>query len=347
MTREEILLRRMAGQYLSAPADMRTAARGLCGVQAQYLSNALHALAIRSTDFSESAAREQLVKSWTLRGTAHVFDPDDLPLFLTCGENCRRNVWDAPSFWNQREGWALTPDRQAELTEVIVRALDSGPHTREALKLLCRAHGMTEAEEAAMFDPWGGGLREAFERGFAVYAVCGEKTLLPCPRFAPMAQDAAAVELARRYFTHYGPATIHDAMYFFRAPAREVRRWLEQLPVQAAECGGRTYFYMNMPEAPAGSALDCVFLAGFDPFLLGYEKKESLILPPEHLRRVFSLAGIVFPTVLLHGRICAVWKRKGCSLTVTPFEALSNCQISEIRRAAAARFPDCAVRFAE
>ena len=104
---------------------------------------------------------------------------------------------------------------------------------------------------------------------------------------------------------------------------------------------------MDAPEIPASPAPDCVFLAGFDPFLLGYEKKESLILPPEHLRRVFSLAGIVFPTVLLHGRICAVWKRKGCSLTVTPFEALSNCQISEIRRAAAARFPDCAVRFAE
>lgn len=51
---------------------------------------------------------------------------------------------------------------------------------------------------------------------------------------------------------------------------------------------------------------------------------ESLYLPPEHLRGIFSLSGIVMPPVLLHGRVVGKWKRSGKKLTVTAFEALST-----------------------
>ena len=46
-------------------------------------------------------------------------------------------------------------------------------------------------------------------------------------------------------------------------------------------------------------------LSGFDPMLLGYRKEDNPILPPEHLRGVFNLTGIVHPTVLADGRIVA------------------------------------------
>ena len=48
MTEQDIRLRRLAGQYLSAPAPARTVARALCGFQAQYPQNALHALSLRT-----------------------------------------------------------------------------------------------------------------------------------------------------------------------------------------------------------------------------------------------------------------------------------------------------------
>ena len=80
MTEQDIRLRRLAGQYLSAPAPARTVARALCGFQAQYPQNALHALSLR-TD-GEGPAQARLVKSWTLRGTIHLFSEDDLPVYL-------------------------------------------------------------------------------------------------------------------------------------------------------------------------------------------------------------------------------------------------------------------------
>lgn len=51
---------------------------------------------------------------------------------------------------------------------------------------------------------------------------------------------------------------------------------------------------------------------------------ESLYLPPEHLRGIFSLAGIVMPTLLLRGRVAGRWKRTGKKLRITAFAPLSR-----------------------
>ena len=51
---------------------------------------------------------------------------------------------------------------------------------------------------------------------------------------------------------------------------------------------------------------------------------ESLHLPPEHLRGIFSLAGIVMPALLLWGRVAGRWKRTGKKLRITAFERLSR-----------------------
>ena len=140
MTVEEIKLRRMTNQYLITPADKLTVVRDLCGIQAQFMVNAIHSLKIRCSDFDEATVKDDLVKNWTIRGTGHVFAQSDLPLFLHCngGVDYRRNEWDDPSFWNQRKNWALTPERQRYLSQVILNGLDGRELTREELKQLCR-----------------------------------------------------------------------------------------------------------------------------------------------------------------------------------------------------------------
>lgn len=101
---------------------------------------------------------------------------------------------------------------------------------------------MTEAEEISMFDPWGGGVREMCERGFINYVVQEKKAFCISPAFTPIPEQEANLEMARRYFTHMGPSTIHDAMYYFHAKAAQVKNWLFELPVSTTECEGKTYF---------------------------------------------------------------------------------------------------------
>ena len=196
MTLEEIKLRRLAGQHLLAPADTQTVVKDLCGVQAQFMSHALHALTIRCTEVNTNG----LVKSWTNRGTMHLFSADDLPLFLHEG----RTHFLRPVDTLVSDAY-ITADRKAHFADLIVDAVSQGIDEREALKAVCEKAGMTERESQSLFDPWGGTIRALCEAGRLCHRVQEKKAYQLCPAFEPMAEEPACLELARRYFTHFGP----------------------------------------------------------------------------------------------------------------------------------------------
>lgn len=320
MTETELKIRQLTNQYLIIPVDKQTVLRDLNGVQAQFMSNALHSMKIRCTDYSPETAADGIVKNWTIRGTVHVFAESDLPLYKHCGNGMsyRRNEWHG--YRNRITGEImLSPERQTELSEVILEALADGIRTRDELKSLCREYGMTETEEECMFDQWGGGIRDLCERGFMNYVVQEKKAYCLCPPFTPIPEEEAMLEIARRYFTNIAPATIRDAMYYFHTTKEQVKTWLSRLPVQAAEYGGQTYYFIENGKSYDRPVPDCIFLAGFDQLMLGYQKTESLYLPQEHLRKIFNLAGIVNPSVLLRGTVVGRWQKKNSRLNLMMF----------------------------
>lgn len=333
MTVEELKIRQLTNQHLIVPSDKLTVIRDLCGVQAQFFPNAMHSLRVRCHDFDENTVADGLVKNWSVRGTVHVFAESDLPLFIRCnnGEAYRKNEWGGYTFWNDgRRVWALTPERQKYFANIIIAAVSERAYTRDELKELCRAHGMVAEEVDSMFEAWGGGIRELCERGFMHYVVQEKKAYIASPEFKPIPEEDAKLEIARRYFTNMGPATIHDAMYYTGAKQAEVKNWLKMLPVEAFDCEGKTYYYI-----PNGKTYDkeippCIFLAGFDQLMLGYQKKESIYLPQEHLRGIFNLAGIVMPPILLHGKVVGKWKKKNENLICTLFETVSDREKKDI-----------------
>ena len=309
MTLEEIKLRRLAGQHLLIPADTQTVAKDLCGVQAQFLSHALHGLSIRCTDVNT----DRLVKSWTNRGTMHLFSVDDLPLFLHEG----RSHFLRPVDTLEADAF-ISADRKAYFADLIVATVAQGIDERDALKAVCENAGMTERESQSLFDPWGGTIRALCEAGRLCHKVQEKKAYQLCPAFEPMAEEPACLELARRYFTHFGPATIKDAAYFLGTTQTKVKSWLKQLPVIVTSLDGKSYFYIDNG-LPAGELPGCLFLAGFDQLMLGYEKTESLFLPKEHMRDIFNLAGIVRPAILVDGTVVGWWNLKNRKLKITLF----------------------------
>lgn len=342
MTVEELKIRQLTNQYLVTPSDKLTVVRDLCGIQSQFLTNAMHSLKIRCSDFDEETVGDGLVKNWTIRGTVHVFAESDLPLFLHCsdGHDYRRNEWSGYTFWNQRDKWALTPERQQHFSDVILNALEGRQLTRDELKQICRDHGMTEPEEDSMFDAWGGGIRELCERGFLNYVVQEKKAFCLAPEFEPIPEEDAKLQIAERYFKNFGPATIHDAMYYFHTSAAQVKKRLSKLPVISCECDGKTYYYIENGKSYDLEIPECLFLAGFDQLMLGYEKKESLYLKPEHMRSIFNLAGIVMPPLMLRGNVVGKWKKKNRTLTIELFESLSQGDIAIIKQTAESLWDD-------
>lgn len=215
----------------------------------------------------------------------------------------------------------------------IVEACAAGHGGREELRAVCREAGMTAQEEQSAFNAWGGLLRALCENGTLVHAAQQEKAFLPCPPFSPMSEEDAKRELLRRYLCAYGPATITDMSYFFSFPQRSLLPVLESLSPAQNTCEGKT-FYSLCDTSSIDDFRCCRFLAGFDPLMLGYEKKESLFLPAHALRAIFSLSGIVRPAILLDGRVVGFWKHSGKALLLTGLEPLQALQRNRIEEEA-------------
>lgn len=335
MTLDDLKLLRLQGQHLLSPTSPLTAAADLCGLQAQFLSAALHALRIRSG----STCTDGMVRSWTLRGTMHIFPEADLPLYIH-RQGTPEDVCDTPWYrFTCRQGEPpVAPDRARFFARLVMQEIAAGRDTREDLRQCCRDAGMTPEEEARVFHSWGGVIAELAQLGILCLRVCEDRRYQRCPSFVPIEEGEAEVELARRYLTHYGPVTLRDAAYFFHAPQSRVKQWLKHLPVETLVLQGQTYFCLPTP-APARDMPDCLLLSGFDQLMLGYRKEDNPFLPQEHLRGIFSLAGMVFPAILLDGRVAGKWKQKDGRLSLTLFEPVDEAGRKHILSAAEALWP--------
>lgn len=334
MTLDEIKLRRLHGQHLLNPAGYEKVIHDLCGVQAQFLSNAFHSLDIRSNDF-DPRNTSKLVKSWSIRGTVHVFAKDDLPLFLHEGRTHYLRPCDTLEADEH-----ISKQRKEYFAGLIIDSVAEGKATREELRLLCREKGMTESEEESVFNSWGGTLRALCESGRLCNVVQEKKAFQLCSEFEPMDELSARLEMARRYFKNLGPATIRDAAYFFGITQAQVKKWLSALDVRSFDFDGKTYFYIDRDTSNLSDMPDCIFLAGFDQLMLAYRKEENPFLPNEYLRNIFSLSGIVMPSLLLHGRVVGKWKKSGGTVCVTAFEPLLAEDRKCISDHAAALWPE-------
>ena len=104
-------------------------------------------------------------------------------------------------------------------------------------------------------------------------------------------------------------------------------------------CGKQTYYTIENGLGNDFSMPACIFLAGFDQLMLGYEKLDSLYLPQEHLRDIFNKAGIVFPALLVDGAVAGRWKEEKKTIAVTLFAPLSARQKKAVLREAERFWP--------
>lgn len=334
ITLKELKQWRLRAQYLTENAEAIQVAGDLCGIQSQYAANAVHALRIRS----KSITMKGLVKSWTLRGTLHLFPAKDLPLYrsYTGVEGIFPTDYGK---WLYDGHCQVSKERMLYFAQLVTDNLSDTPVTREDLKVLCRQTGMAEEEEERVFSGWGGVIRLLAESGVLCVSADVNRAYLRCPNLPDTPREQADAELLRRYVTHYGPVTLHDAVYFFRWSQKKIRALLDGLQVKTLTCEGRAYYYLVHPEA-LPPVPRCIFLAGFDPLLLGYEKKESLYLPPEHLKKIFNNTGIVFPSLLVDGVVRGKWKEQSKCVEITLFEPLNKSQLQAVRRECRRLWPE-------
>jgi hypothetical protein len=232
-----------------------------------------------------------LVRTWTVRGTAHLIDPSDLPwLHAAVGWRNRARFDAAMSKRGDHEAAVgMLDDLVAVLAE---RPLDRSGLLRE---LAARGHPGLGQRSINVLMPW------AAARGLIVGLPDGRYRAAQPP--AAVDPDLALATLAYRYLAGYGPAAMADLAWWSGLPLSTARRALATL--DHVETVGELLALPGALDA-APPAPPALLLAAFDPVMLGYRTREPLVAAGDD-RHILPGGGMLRPAVLIDGLAAGTW----------------------------------------
>ena len=325
MTENELLLyNSLKGLHLLKKTDAHTVVSDLMGLQAQFANYPKASLLIRASDYTTEDPFHGLVKIWSHRGTMHLVPEDELGLHLAALDN------EGPF---QEGYWGISRVDAERWADFIEEQIGQGNITRDGLKAACSRAGIGDELLHQVFYGWGGLIREMVCRGRIVCGTGTQKTYFLPSAVESMDRDEARRIFLRRYFEHYGPATVSDCRYFFgnwKKPDMDplLQELLPDLVCTAI--GGKKYYSLYEP-VTEGELPDCVLVPGFDQLILGYKDRDRMI-DRRFLKELTNISGIVSPSVLIRGRIRARWKLSGQKIVVTFFDRRLKKDVAAIRR---------------
>lgn len=332
---------RISGAKFSRPEDV---ARGLGALQAQDYGQVLWGIGLRTAsataaDIGRAVADRKIVLTWPLRGTLHAVPAEDAKwmLKLSSPRVLARSQ-------RRREQLELDPPTLERCGNLLYDALKGN-------KRVTRPELMRMFEEA--------GIAAGNQRGYHLlwyHALTGMICLGPLegkqqtfalldewvPGSREMSHEEALTELALRYFSGHGPASVHDFAWWAGQTIAEAKKGIEgaQSGLQSVRVDGELYWMSkDTPDKREEEGQDVFLLPGFDEYLLGY-KDRSAVLSPEHAPLIVPGGnGVFLPTVVASGRVAGTWKRTMKKTTVdigiVPFEPLEPWEIgimAEARR---------------
>ena len=326
---------RLVPQFRDAVSDTAHLVKELCGIQAQDARAARLALRARSgglveADIERARVQERtIIRTWGQRSTLHLLAIEDmgwlLPLFgpvFIAGDQRRRAEL------------GLDEDTCARGIRAIRDALaDQGPLTRaELVEQLAvrgirlegqaRPHllGRAALEGVICFGP---------DRGAEpTYVLLSDWA---APGHA-LPEEAAYAELVRRYLDAYSPARPEDMAAWSGLPISKIRAAWQRVTYQLMEVeidGSAAWMLKShaawLDEPPIKDQLVCL-LPAFDIYLLGYRDRD-LALSRQDAKRVNAGGGMLYPTLLLNGRVAGIWKsqrkKNQLEVIVEPFDQLT------------------------
>ena len=338
MNTSDILRIRLRSQLIEdgTATTPREAVSRLLGVQAQDYAGASWAIGLRlpastMADIERAITDRQIVRTWPMRGTMHFVAAEDvrwmLPLLTprvlarAAGRESQLEL-DARTFARARSLFAEALRGGRRITRPDAMALLEGagiPVTgQRGYHILWRL-----AQEGLIVL----GPMEGRQQTFALLDDWVPASCSALPVDAP--REVLLAHVASRYFAGHGPATLSDLARWAGLTVTEARAALQAVAetLDSAEHeGDRLWFAPQSAVEPragsaqrAGSRKPRVhLLPGFDEYMVGYTGRRSQM--GKYLEAYGSRVasnGVLAPTVVVDGRVVAVWKRALTARKVT------------------------------
>jgi Winged helix DNA-binding domain len=313
---------RIVGTTFEKPAEV---VRCLVSVQAQDYLGALWALGLRLPDAIEADIEQALVdrtiiRTWPMRGTLHFVAAEDARwmLELMTPRIVARNA-------NRlQQQYDLDDAVFAQSKEVLIRVLQGGKQLlRDALYRALEAEHISASNHRGLHILW-----RLAQEGLICFGTREGKqqTFVLLDEWAPNAKsmdhEEALAELAQRYFTGHGPATVQDFGWWSGLTAADARTGLEMVKPQLIHeiIESKTYWMSSHTPTHKISSPSVHLLPAFDEYTVAY-KDRSAVLNPLYASLANSGNGILSPAIVIDGQIAGTWKRNFIkdAVVITPY----------------------------
>lgn len=315
--------------------------KGLGAVQAQDYHQAVWGIGLRTqsaklSDVEQAMIDRKIVLTWPMRGTIFFVPAEDAKWMVKLTES-RFQTHDK----KKRVELELDEGTLHRCRTIIGNALSGcSPVSRPKL--------MDLLEEA--------GINTKNGRGYYILGYLG-RTGMICfgphegkqqsfvlldewvPNSRELTLEESLGELALRYFTGHGPATIQDFAWWVGLTLAEAKRGFEAVKsnLRLDFVNGTEYWSSVTAPAVSADTDSVVLLPGFDEYYLGY-KDRSAIIETEHDAKIAPHRNGVFqPMMVAGGEVVGVWKRQikrsSIEIILSPF-SLRNDREEEFMQAA-------------
>ncbi len=340
MTLSDITRQRLYTQRLTGPklGSVEEVVRYFGAVQAQEYQPSLWAVGQRLADAaSENTAIQaisdhKIVRTWPMRGTIHYVPAEDAKWMLELTAH-RINT----KFMGFLTKIGLTQQHLDSARKILERTLaGSKPFMRKELYAALEAGGVPTSKSFGLhiLGYWSQeglicpGPHEGKQQTFVLLDEW-------VPQSRNLKGDEAIAELAKRYFTSHGPATVQDFAWWTGLSAAEAKQGVSSLGREFIRemIDGKDYWFTptpgNLPDEPAAHLLPC-----FDEYTVAY-KDRGAVVAPEDLR-AFGY-GVNLNNIIIDGRIAGSWKRTikkdGAIIELTPLREWSSRDRSAVSAA--------------
>jgi hypothetical protein len=308
IARARLVNQQIAQSTLRSPEEVVS---HMGAIQAQDYPGAKWGIGLRlsgSTDagIERALAERTIVRTWALRGTLHFVAAQDIRwlLALVAPVIIRKNA-------RRYRELELDDHALARSNAALADALQGGRKLdRRSLRKILEEKGIdTEGQRFAYMlqraSLEGIICQAGMERNNPVFVTLGEHV----PNDEPMTRGDAMTELAKRYFTSHGPATLGDYTWWSGLPVADARAGLEAVKKELTReiVDGRVYWDRGTPGTVSGP-LQAYLLPTFDEYLVGYRDRSAILDLPDDRGQVFK-KGLISPTIVIKGRIAGTWKR--------------------------------------
>ncbi|RYU96327.1 winged helix DNA-binding domain-containing protein [Emticicia agri] len=330
MTNTEIITHRLYNQQITETQFTKPEeiVSWLVAVQAQEYAMSKWAIGLRLNGVKEAEVEQaindgRILRTHVMRPTWHFVAPADIRWLLALTAP-RVHAFNA--FQYRKNG--LDSKVFNKCNDIMVKNLEGGKSlTRATLNAAFQEAGIvtdTIGLSCIMMQAELDGLICSGPRQGKqfTYALIDERV----PPTQPLSQEEALSQLALRYFTSRGPATVQDFVWWSGLTMKEARTGIANLPPYFihTKIDGQEYIYAPGNPKEAEHPRHSFLMPDYDEYGIAYKHRDAIFLPkeknnPEGRKPTFPFNRMI----IVNGTIVGAWQRtiknKEVIVEVAPF----------------------------